>query len=208
MPIESDHNALSNIFLIDFLNSYLHHMKSPKKHPNNIAYIDGQNLHLGTKSDGRTIDIHKFRIYLKDKYKVSVAYYFLGYVQDSNELLYTKLQEAWFVVIFKKQMIEMTSTKKWNIDSDMIFHIMAKLIDDWATWDKIILVSWDGDFKILIDYLIKKDRLHKIIFPNKKYASSLYNDLTNASFAYLSHNKKRLSHHFGSPKITKQKRGT
>ena len=154
-------------------------MKSPKKHPNNIAYIDGQNLHLGTKSDGRTIDIHKLRIYLKDKYKVSVAYYFLGYVQDSNELLYTKLQEAWFVVIFKKQMIEMTSTKKWNIDSDMIFHIMAKLIDDWATWDKIILVSWDGDFKILIDYLIKKDRLHKIIFPNKKYASSLYNDLTN-----------------------------
>lgn len=69
-------------------------MKSPKKHPNNIAYIDGQNLHLGTKSDGRTIDIHKLRIYLKDKYKVSVAYYFLGYVQDSNELLYTKLQEA------------------------------------------------------------------------------------------------------------------
>ena len=183
-------------------------MKSPKKHPNNIAYIDGQNLHLGTKSDGRTIDIHKLRIYLKDKYKVSVAYYFLGYVQDSNELLYTKLQEAWFVVIFKKQMIEMTSTKKWNIDSDMIFHIMAKLIDDWATWDKIILVSWDGDFKILIDYLIKKDRLHKIIFPNKKYASSLYNDLTNVYFAYLSHNKKRLSHHFSNPKITKQKRGT
>ena len=188
-------------------------MPSSKKISHNIAYIDGQNLHLGTKSDGWTIDIQKFRVYLRDKYKITQAYYFLGYVQDGNEVLYTKLQEAWFIVIFKKQMLEMKSTKKGNIDSDLIFHVMAKLMDDGSSWDKIVLVSGDGDFKILVDYLIKKDRLCKIIFPNKKYASSLYNDLTNMYFAYLSHNKKRLSHHsthqhIAITKKNNQKRGT
>jgi hypothetical protein len=43
----------------------------------NIAYIDGQNLHLGTKAKRRQVDFKRFRIYLKDKYKVEEAYYFM-----------------------------------------------------------------------------------------------------------------------------------
>jgi hypothetical protein len=45
----------------------------------NLAFIDGQNLHLGTKESGWKVDFVKFRIYLKDKYKVEEAYYFMGY---------------------------------------------------------------------------------------------------------------------------------
>ena len=41
----------------------------PKKE-NNLAFIDGQNLHLGTKEEGWKVDLIKFRIYLKEKYKV------------------------------------------------------------------------------------------------------------------------------------------
>lgn len=127
----------------------------PQKHPNNIAYIDGQNLHLGTKSDGRTIDIHKLRIYLKDKYKVSVAYYFWDMYKTAMNFCIPNFRKH-DLSSYSKTNDRNDKYQKWNIDSDMIFHIMAKLIDDWATWDKIILVSWDGDFKILIDYLIKK----------------------------------------------------
>ena len=151
----------------------------------NFAFIDGQNLNLWVREDDWFIDFEKFRIYLKEKYKVSNAYYFLGHMQEENNWLYTKLQEAGFIVVFKKQMVDMKSNKKWNIDSDLIFHIMKLLIDKPDKFDKIVLVSGDGDFKILVDYLIKKDRFEKILFPNTKYASSLYKDLTSHYYARI-----------------------
>ena len=51
---------------------------------------------------------------------------------------------------------------------------------------KIILVSGDGDYKKVVDYLIKKNRFEKILFPNKKFASSLYKKLTSRYFDHLS----------------------
>lgn len=151
----------------------------------NYAFIDGQNLHLGTQQEWWKVDFEKFRIYLKDKYNIAKAYYFLWYVKDENNPFYTKLQEAGFIIVFKKQMVEMQSQKKWNIDSDLIFHVMAKLIDEQKKFNKVVLVSGDGDFKILTDYLIEKQRFLKILFPNKKYASSLYKKLLNDKFDYL-----------------------
>lgn len=159
---------------------------------NNYAFIDWQNLNLGVRWESWVIDYEKFRIYLKDKYKVKKAYYFIWYVQDENNKLYTMLQEAWFIVVFKKQLLNMTTSKKWNIDSDLIFYVMEKLIEEPNKFDKIVIVSWDGDFKILVDYLMKKDRLLKVLFPNKKFASSLYKDLTNKYFDYMIHLKTKI----------------
>lgn len=152
---------------------------------NNYAFIDWQNLNLWVRWESWVIDYEKFRIYLKDKYKVKKAYYFIWYVQDENNKLYTMLQEAWFIVVFKKQLLNMTTSKKWNIDSDLIFYVMEKLIEEPNKFDKIVIVSWDWDFKILVDYLMKKDRLLKVLFPNKKFASSLYKELTNKYFDYM-----------------------
>ena len=46
----------------------------------NIAYIDGQNLYMGTtKNEPRwTVDLVRFRQYLNRKYGVDDAYYYLG----------------------------------------------------------------------------------------------------------------------------------
>ena len=68
----------------------------------NIAYIDGQNLHMGTaKSEPRwLIDLARLRVYLNRKYNVSRAYYYLGYVQegDNIEKLYEAIQSAGFIL--------------------------------------------------------------------------------------------------------------
>jgi len=37
----------------------------------------------------------------------------------------------------------------------------------------------------LVDYLIKKNKFKKILFPNKKFASSLYKKLGSEYFDYL-----------------------
>ena len=76
-----------------------------KSKPNNYAYIDGQNLHMATAKrefDSWKIDLARFRIYLEQKYHVSKAYYFLGYLAESNQSLYEKIQSAGFILVFRE----------------------------------------------------------------------------------------------------------
>jgi len=150
----------------------------------NLAFIDGQNLHLGTTQNDWKIDHKKFRTYLKDKYHVDEAYYFLGYVTEEQQNLYNNLQRADFIVLFREHSPALKGTKKGNVDTDIVFEIMKTLIER-KDFHKILLVSGDGDYKKLVDYLIKKEVLKKLLFPNKKFASSLYHKLGSEFFDYL-----------------------
>ena len=150
----------------------------------NIAFVDGQNLHLGTTQNNWKINHFKFRKYLKDKYKVGEAYYFLGYISEEEQDLYNNLQKAGFIVLFKEHSVNLKGKKKGNVDTDIVFEIMKKLVDK-EKFNKIVLVSGDGDYKKLVDYLIKKDRFKKILFPNNDFASSLYKKLGSEFFDYL-----------------------
>lgn len=151
---------------------------------NNLAFIDGQNLYLGTKQDNWSVDLQKLRIYLLDKYNVREAYYFLGYLREINNELYKEIQKAGFIVLFKAHNEYAVTKKKGNVDADIVFEVMKNLLEN-KSFDKVILVSGDGDYKKLVEYLIAKNRFKKILFPNKKFASSLYKKLGNEFFVNL-----------------------
>ncbi len=159
---------------------------------NNIAFVDGQNLHLGTTEENWKVDFVKFRIYLNDKYNVSEAYYFLGYILENQQDLYNNLQKAGFIVIFKEHHYSSVGKKKGNVDSDIIFEIMKNLLDN-SAFSKIVLVSGDGDYKKLVDYLILKNKFLKILFPNKKFYSSLYKKLGSEFYDFLFNVKNQIS---------------
>src|SRR3989344_1652030 len=72
-------------------------------------------------------------------------------------------------------------TKKGNVDSDIIFSVMKRLYRK-EDFDKIILVSGDGDYKTMVDFLIEEGRFKKILFPDGKRASSLYKKITRQYF--------------------------
>jgi len=135
------------------------------------AFIDSQNLNLGVKSSGWTLDFRKFRIYLKEKYQVEKAYLFIGQVAG-NEKIYTFLQKSNYIVIFKPT-LEFKKNKekitKGNVDAELVLHTMIQ----WNNFDKAIIVSGDGDFHCLIEHLNDNNKLEKIIVPNKKYSSLL-----------------------------------
>lgn len=130
------------------------------------------------------IDHIKFRIYLKDKYNVENAYYFIGYYSEDEDKLYKKLESAGFILVFKNHGKFLSSKKKGNVDIDIVFHIMKNLFEN-INFDKVILVSGDGDYFGLVKYLIEKNRFYKILLPNRKFASSLYKKLSNEYFVYL-----------------------
>lgn len=67
---------------------------------NNYAFIDSQNLNLAIRELGWKIDWRRFRVYLSEKYGVTKAFLFIGFV-SGNQKLYTALQEAGFVCVFK-----------------------------------------------------------------------------------------------------------
>ena len=151
----------------------------------NVAFIDGQNLHLGTKECGWGIDYKKFRTYLYDKYHITEAYYFMGFISDHEVDLYDKLQRAGFILSFREHSSALRGKKKGNVDSDIVFGIMKKILEEEDKFGKIFIVSGDGDYKKLVDFLIKRNRFGKMLFPNKKFASSLYFSLGGEYFDYL-----------------------
>ena len=52
-------------------------------------------------------------------------------------------------------------------------------------FEKIVLVSGDGDYKLLVDFLIEEKRFAKILFPDRVRASSLYKKIGAAYFDAL-----------------------
>ena len=69
-----------------------------KKEIMNYAFIDSQNLNLGIRDQGWQLDFARFRIYLKDKYKVKKAFLFIGYIKGHKKL-YTYLTKTGYILI-------------------------------------------------------------------------------------------------------------
>jgi len=143
------------------------------KTQNNIytyTYIDGNNLNLGIQSLGWKLDYKKFRIYLKEKYNVSIAYIFIGYVSNYQSL-YTSLQKAGFILIFKPTIPDENGKIKGNTDADLVLQVMIDFYEN--SFDKAIIVSSDGDFYSLVKFLYERNKLLYIISPYLKSCSVL-----------------------------------
>lgn len=138
----------------------------------NFAFIDSQNLNLGVKSQGWQLDWRKFRQYLRNKYNVSKAFLFIGY-KPGNEDLYTQLQKNGYVVILKPTLTLPNGTVKGNVDAELVLHTMI----EFRNYNKAIIVSGDGDFHYLIEYLESKTKLAYVLTPNKYY-SRLFKDFS------------------------------
>ena len=139
------------------------------KKQNNYAFIDSQNVNLSIQEQGWKLDFKKFRIYLKDKYNISKAFLFIGFVPEYQDI-YTNLQKDGFIIIFKPTLKMPSGKVKGNVDADLVLHTMI----EYENYNKALIVTGDGDFHCLIDYLIKRDKLLKLMIPNKDDFSSLY----------------------------------
>jgi uncharacterized LabA/DUF88 family protein len=145
--------------------------------PNNYAFIDSQNLNLAIRDQGWKLDYSRFRRYLADKYHVTKAFVFLGFL-STNQNLYTALQQAGFILIFKPTLAAYGKTKG-NVDAELVLHTMI----EYSNYDKAVIVSCDGDFYCLVKHLLKQNKLEKLIIPNQtKFSSLLREFLPNAVF--------------------------
>lgn len=167
-----------------------------------FAFIDSQNLNLGVQKFGWKLDWRKFRKFLADQYGVTRAFMFIGYIPE-NEALYEQMHDSGYAVVLKPT-FDMTRLRpedmeklqaanaellhpgvepdhvekdkendrqiKGNIDAELVLWAMKEL----GNYEKAIIVSGDGDFFSLVEYLESKKRLKHVLVPSGQY-SSLYN---------------------------------
>ncbi len=176
------------------------------------AFIDSQNLNVTVQKNGWKMDWKKFRAFLADKYGVTKAFMFIGYVPEFEDM-YQQLHESGFLIVLKPtydmtrprpEQAETTSDAgkpaphgkekeeerktKGNVDADLVLWAMKEL----PNYSQAIIVSGDGDFYSLVEYLEENKKLLKLLTPSGHY-SGLYNkydsyverlDLSRRELAY------------------------
>ncbi len=160
-----------------------------KKKENNFAFIDGQNLNLGIQSLGWRLHFTRFRKYLAEKYSVTTAYYFIGYV-SGNQSLYSELQKAGYVLVFKPTIPDSDGNIKGNIDADLVLQVMV----DFSDYDRAVIVTSDGDFYSLVKHLYQNSKLCLVISPYIETCSSLLKREAKEKIVFMDNLRKKLEY--------------
>ena len=152
-----------------------------KKKSNNYAYIDGANLHNGIIGFGWKLDYARFRVWLSEKYTVKNAYIFIGLIPKYKDL-YKYLQECGFTLIFKEVIYDGDGKPKGNCDADLVLRAMV----EYPNYERAVIVTGDGDYYSLIDYLKSQDKLEQVLIPDEKRYSALLKKVNNEHLKYIS----------------------
>jgi uncharacterized LabA/DUF88 family protein len=155
---------------------------------NNYAFIDSQNLNLSIRAQGWVLDFARFRIYLTDKYDIAKAFLFIGYLSE-NQPLYTSLQKDGYSLVFKPTLLLPEGGVKGNVDAELVLHTMI----EYDNYDKALIVTGDGDFFCLVEYLLENDKLLNLMIPNKNKYSALFRPLI-PHIIFMNNLRKLLGH--------------
>ncbi|MBI2049935.1 MAG: NYN domain-containing protein [Candidatus Staskawiczbacteria bacterium] len=154
---------------------------------NNFAYIDGANLYNGTEELDWKLDYKKFRKWLKDKYNIINAYFFIGYI-SKNKNLYTHLQESGFILVYKEITYDGVGKVKGNCDALLVLKAVCDFYE--KNYEKAVIISSDGDYAELVGFLKQNNALKIVISPNNKCSYLLRKQ--NIPLSYLSNQKNKL----------------
>lgn len=157
----------------------------------NYAFIDSQNLNLGIQSLGWKLDFSRFRVYLREKYDVKIAYLFIGYIPE-NQDLYDSLQKAGYVLNFKPVLPSKDGNHKGNVDADLVLQTMIDYYEN--HFDKAVIVTSDGDFYSLVKFLYQRQKLEVVMSPYLKTCSSLLKKTAREKLIYMNNLQKKLEY--------------
>ena len=161
-----------------------------KNNSSNYAFIDSQNLNLAIREQGWILDFKRFRVHLNDKYKVSKAFIFIGYIEE-NKKLYDFLERVGYVCIFKPTLKHRDGITKGNCDAELVLQAMI----EYREYDKAVVVTGDGDFFCLTKYLSEQRKLEAILIPNKnKFSALLYFRICRPYLRFMNDLKQRLEY--------------
>jgi uncharacterized LabA/DUF88 family protein len=153
----------------------------------NFAFIDGNNIYLGIKELGWELDYRRFRIYLNDKYNVTKAFYFIGFIEENRDL-YKYLENCGYILIYKQAIKDGRGSFKGNCDAELVLHAMI----EYQNYDQAVIVTSDGDFACLLSYLNNNKKLKTVLAPEKEKCSILIKKEVPNNIAFLEDLKRKI----------------
>ncbi len=151
----------------------------------NIAYIDAANLDQALKIMEWKLDYKRFRVWLKEKYRVERAYIFIGFIKR-NKNLYNYFQESGFLLIYKDVLYQ-KGIIKGNCDSDLLMQAVQDFYE--GDLNRAVLVASDGDYAPLVKVLKNRKQIEVIISPASVKHCSILLKRTNVTIAYLANQR-------------------
>jgi uncharacterized LabA/DUF88 family protein len=144
----------------------------------NYAFIDGQNFYKSIQALENELealevelDFREFRVYLAEKHGVKVAYYFIGYLPQYKSL-YDQLGRHGYKLIFK-EVATHEDEIKGNVDVNLTLQSMV----DYSNYAKAVIVTSDGDYACLVEYLHDNRKLECLIACSRDGCSYLLRKL-------------------------------
>lgn len=136
---------------------------------------------------GWRLNYRRFRVWLRDKYGVTQAYLFIGLIPKYKDV-YTRLQEAGFTLVFKETTYDGEGKAKGNCDADLVLKVVVDYYE--RHFDKAVLISSDGDYAGLVNFLKEKRVLQALVSPSN-HCSFLLRKL-NIPIVYLNSQRNNL----------------
>lgn len=107
---------------------------------------------------------------------------------DTNQELYTALQKAGYILVFKPIIFDSVGKAKGNCDADLV--LRAVLERD--SYSKAVIVTSDGDFYSLVRYLYTEGKLEMVLSPYSETCSKLLKAEAKEKTNYMSNLDKKI----------------
>jgi uncharacterized LabA/DUF88 family protein len=137
-------------------------------------FIDASNIIYGTRDEGWKVDLVKLYSYLSKKFTTHHIHYFAG-IEPANikqKKLYQMLSKTGYKMFVKPVKTYSQNghlIKKANCDVDLCFIAMRHV----SKYDRAIFLTGDGDFEILLRYLVKIGKNVQVIASGRRTAREI-----------------------------------
>ena len=164
-------------------------MRKSNKKLITFAFIDASNIIYGAADHGWKMDFVKLHSYLRIRFKVDRIYYYAGLDKDNLKQIqfYEKLQEFGYTLRLVPVKVFKDGKKKADIDSRMTFEMMKYF----AKYDNAVVLSGDGNYYWVLEYLLLNKKSVKLIAHTKSTAREL-KKLFGEKFTDLSRIKNKI----------------
>lgn len=135
-------------------------------------YIDGNNLYRSAKELGFSLNYKKLRGWMRQKYNPTNVYLFIGLVPEQVRL-YEYLQNCGYILVFKRT-ISVGEKIKGNCDAELVLKTTSDFYE--KEFNRAVLVTGDGDFGCLVEFLRERNAFLEIVAPDKNKCSILLRD--------------------------------